>query len=359
MKKSIAIGAAVISTCLGAAAQPAPQQARGAGAVVSASSQVPQGAPIGPTGYATILSAPSTNVITASPEAPPPPPADGRATPLPMTREAREARSRMMNPDEASRVAAYVLDRRIGRAERGNYVGMRIVRDPGPRFAFQFKRNAAATLARYTRDPRFTSREGGLTTAELQPIMDTWWKRFEPYRLVGGGSVYEFEGVVRLGMNIDEAAFREIAARERWVLPDRLELRFAPPRNPRSVDPALTRYVRVFARQARLPAIYLLMRLGGRVILRDGCFRLTEHGEAGEPLVVFARDAELGLDPQGYMVLGGAGSGRASPRIGERMTWAGPQDYSEADPNVKLLRRICGAGPIVAVGGAEGAFSIQ
>jgi hypothetical protein len=219
----------------------------------------------------------------------------------------------MRNPDEAAREAAQALNRRISLAERGNHVGMRIVRDPTARFAFQFKRNAAATLARYTRDPRFTSREGGLTRAELQPIFDQWMKRFEPYRLVGGGSVYEFDGVVRLDMNIDEAGFGEIAARERWVLPDRLELRFAPPRNPRSIDPALARYVRVFARQDRLPAMFLMALLSGRVILRDGCFRLAGNGEAGEPLVIFPRDAELGLDPQGYMILGSTGqSARAS-----------------------------------------------
>lgn len=317
--------------------------------IAPASSPVPRGATISPSGYATILSAPATGPIAAPPMAPPPPPPDGRPTPLPMTSEARMARERMMNPDDAATEAAQVLDRHLSRAERGNYVGMRIVRDPDPRFAFQFKRNAAATLARYTRDPRFTSREGGLTRAELQPIFDEWWKRFEPYRLVGGGSVYEFDGVVRFDMNVDEAEFNEIAARERWVLPERLELIFSPPRNTRSIDPALARYVRAFPRQDRLPAMSLLALLGGRVVLRDGCFRLADHGDAGEPLVIFPRDTELGLDPQGYMILGR--TGEVGPRIGERITWAGPQGYSEADPSVKLLREKCGAGPIVAIGG--------
>jgi hypothetical protein len=321
-----------------------------------ASSPVPHGATINPSGYATILSAPPTGPITAPPVAPPPPPADGRPTPLPMTSEARAARERMMNPDDATREAAQALDRRIGRAERGNYVGMRIVRDPGPRFAFQFRRDAAATLARYTRDARFTSREGGLTRAELQPVFDEWWKRFEPFRLVGGGSVYEFDGVVRFDMNIDEAGFREIAARERWTLPERLTLRFSPPRNPRSIDPALARYVRVFARADRHPAIINQALLSGRVVLRDGCFRVTGREEGGEPLVIFGRDVELGLDAQGYMVLKHPDSGRAAPRIGERMMWAGPLGYSEADPNVKTLRARCGAGPIVAMGVPDTAF---
>lgn len=326
---------------------------------VPASSPVPRGATIGASGYATILSAPPAGQIAVPPAAPPPPPTDGRPTPLPMSREARAARSRMMNPDEAARVAVQALNRRFSRAEPRDYIGMRIVRDPSPRFAFQFRRNAAATLARYTRDPRFTSRDGGLTRAELQPIFDEWWKRFEPFRLVGGGSVYEFDGVVRFDMNIDEAGFREIAARERWVLPKRLELRFSPPRNLRSVEPALLPYVRIFARQDRRPALVNDALLSGRVILRDGCFRLVDHGEEHEALVIFGRDLELGRDAEGYMVLKDAGSGRVAPRIGERMSWGGPRGYSEADPSVKLLRDKCGPGAIVAVGEPDSAARLK
>ncbi|HEX8420258.1 MAG TPA: hypothetical protein VF638_09625 [Sphingomonas sp.] len=345
------IAAIGIAAFTGEFAPSAAQSSRtGASAGPPAAIPAPRGATIGPSGYATILSAPPTGPMTAVPSAPPFPLANGHPTPLPMTREARAARSRMMNPDRMLAEPARALDRRISRAERGNYVGMRVVRDPGPRFAFQFKRNAAATLARYTRDPRFTWREGGLTRAELQPILDQWWKRFEPFRLVGGGSVYEFAGVVRFDMNIDEAEFREIAARERWTLPARLELRFSPPRNPRSIDPALARYVRVFARADRHPAIINQALLGGRIVLRDGCFRVTGGAEGGEPLVIFGRDVELGLDARGYIVLNYPGSGRAKPRIGERMMWAGPLGYSEADPNVKLLRAKCGLGPIVSVG---------
>lgn len=317
---------------------------------------VPRGASIGPSGYATILSAPATGPIKAAPTAPPPPPADGKPTPLPMTSEAVIAREMMMNPDDKATAAAQVLDQRIKAAERGNYVGMRIVRDPAPRFAFQFRRNAAATLARYTRDPRFTSREGGIPTEELQPIFDEWWKRFEPHRLLGGGGVYEFDGKVIFDMSIDEAGFREIAEQERWVLPNRLELRFSGPRNLRAIDPALERYVRMFPRQDRQPAAVNAALLSGRVILRDGCFRLTEHGGDGEPLVIFGRDVELGLDAEGYMALRDNSSDEVMPRIGERMMWAGPQGYSEADPAVALLRAKCGAGPITAVGSPESAY---
>jgi hypothetical protein len=313
----------------------------------------PRGATIGPSGYATILSTPSTGTTIFVPPTPPPPPLPGSRPPrLTMTEKAIIARERMANPDDSAQRAAQALDRRLKVSQRGNYVGVRVVRDPHPRFAFQFRRNPAVTLARYTRDPRFASRGGGLTRAELQPTFDYWWKRFTPQRLVGGGGVYEFDGVVRFDMNVDEAEFRGIANHERWVIPQRLELRFSRPRNPRSIDPALTRYVRIFARQDRKPAITNMALLSGRIILRDGCFRLSESGQ-GEPLVIFGRDAELGLDAEGFMVL--VKPGRIAPRIGERMTWGGPLGFAEADPNVKLLREKCGNDPIVAVGEPDSA----
>lgn len=333
----------------------APPGSRADERVASPSPPVPRGATIEPSGFATILSAPPTGLVMTVPPAPPPPPTARRSPLRPMTGTERMARELMMNPDEAAREAAQALNQRLLGAERGNYVGLRIVRDPRPRFAFQFRRDAAATLAHYTRDARFTSREGGLPPAALQPTFDEWMRRLAPFRLVGGGAVYEFDGVVRLDMNVDEVTFRTIAARERWVLPPRLELRFSPPRNPRSVDPALSRYVRVFARADRRPAIVHDALLSGRVILRDGCFRLVEHGDAPDALVIFGRDIELGLDDQHYMVLKSAGSGRAAPRIGEIMAWGGPRDYAEADPAVRVLRERCGPGPIVAVGEPFGA----
>lgn len=167
---------------------------------------VSRGASIGPSGYATILSAPPAGPIKAAPAAPPPPPADGKPTPLPMTSEAVTAREMMMNPDN------------------------------------------------------------------------------------------------------------------------------------------------------RQPAVVNLALLSGRLILRSGCFRLMEHGEGGEPLVIFGRDVELGLDAEGYMALRDNGSDEAMPRIGERMMWAGPQVYSEADPAVASLRAKCGAGPIIAVGSPGSAY---
>ncbi|WP_206185452.1 hypothetical protein [Sphingosinicella sp. CPCC 101087] len=259
----------------------------------------------------------------------------------------------LMNPDEAATRDALALDRRLKTHAEGNYIGMRIVRDPDPRFAFQFRRNATATLARFTSDRRFAAAEGGVPREELQPLFDEWLARFEPHRILGAGSVNEFDGMVQFDMIIDEAGYRAIAAREGWILPERVRLHFPPAPNARSVDPALAPLVRVFARQDRAPGVVLSAALSGRLILRDGCFRMQEHG-AGEPLVLFGRDVELGVDEDGYMVVtdprGSESYGGPSARIGERVVWSGPRGVDAADEGVKALRAACGSDPIVAVG---------
>jgi hypothetical protein len=322
------------------------------------SAPTPRGATIERFGFATILKAPPRPYS----DQPPPPVARGEGAVEELARHlgisSEEAMARM-NPDEATRNAAVQLNQRLRAGARGNYVTVAIERDPLPYYVFYFKRDAAATLARFTNDPRFRARQQGVPREELQPLFDEWWKRMEPDRLVGGGSVDAREGLVRFDMNVDEADFREIAARKGWQVPARLALNFSSPRNPRSVDPALASFVRVFAREDRRPAIVLQAALHGRVILRDGCFRLADSGGTGEPLVVFGRDSELALDDRGYMIVRQPGSERPSPRIGEMMVWAGPRDAAEEDAGVRKLRARCGSGPVIAVGEPESVHAFR
>lgn len=325
-----------------------------------ASAAAPRGARVEPSGFATILNAPPRPYD----DQPPPPVAQGEGPAEAIARAlgiSVEEASNRVNPDEATRRAANALQQRLRKGARGNFVTVAIERDPLPYFVFYFRRDAAATLARFTKDSRFRARQQGVPEEELQPLFEEWRRRFEPYRLFSGGSIDARKGVIQFDMDIDEAGFREIAMREGWQVPDQLELRFSPPRNPRSVDPALARFVRVFAREDRRPAIVLSAALSGRVILRDGCFRLAKSGQADEALVVFGRDSELTTDPEGYMVLRQPGMERPAPRIGEMMTWAGPRAASEADAGVRELRARCGPGPVIAVGepGSTHAFRVR
>lgn len=292
-------------------------------------------------GYATVLIAPSSAApARTAPPAGAAPVEDGAG-----------------NPDPAATGAAMALDRQLRAEGRSDYVGMRIVRDPEPRFAFHFRQDAATRLSHVSQDPRFVAIDGGLPPDELQPLFDVWWARFAPHRIAGAGAVMPFDGVVQIQLTIDQAAFETLAAAEGWSIPDRVQLLFTPSPNPHAVDPALVSQVRVFAREDRLPAAVLQAALSGRLILRDGCFRLQDQGNGAEPLVLFGRDVELRRDPEGRLVVVDP-TGRQA-RVGEPIVWSGPRGVDVADAGVVALRAACGPDPIVAVGEPESAVRFQ
>lgn len=318
----------------------------------AASADSPRGATIGTSGFATILTAPPVPYPDA-----PPPPDPNRIWQDPESALQAELAA---NPDEASLQAAMALDRRLKIREVGNYIGVRVVRDPQPRHGFQFRRDAAVSLARHTDDPRFVAIEGGVPADELQPLANEWRTRFEPHRIGGGGYVDAFEGVVHFDMNIDEEGFRSIAETEGWTLPDRLRLSFAPPPNENATDPVLERMIRVLPREDRVPAAVLSAAISGRIILRDGCFRLASSDPTqGEALVIFGRDVELVLDDEGYMAIRNPHRDEPAARIGEVMVWAGPRGLDERDTGVHALRAACGDGPIESVGEPASAYHFR
>lgn len=243
------------------------------------------------------------------------------------------------------------LHRRLQREAAGNYVDVRIIRDPRPRFLFHFRRNGAETLRRFTRDPRFAAADGGTPQSELEPIMHSWMERFARHRLGGSGGADPFTGIIEIDVGVSRSEFEAIAAREGWTLPPQLRLTFAPEVDPPSVlTPEAAPFVRTFPRADRAPGIILTVAKGGRIILADGCFRLNS---ADGPLVLFGRNTRLIRDEQGYLTVVSITNGQARGRIGEHMTWGGYLPGVEEEPGVQAIRRHCGSGPIESVGEPE------
>ena len=308
--------------------------------------QLPPGVRTEPSGFATLLQAPPSTAALA--------PLSGSGTSVRRGRYNQHTFSDpyhvFPDPDDAARRDARALDQRIKRSGVQGYIGMRIVRDPGARFAFQFREHAKATLARFTSDERFVAREGGRERTELEPVSDAWESKMQPHRIVTDITVLPFDGWIEFRLGIDETDYRTLAAREGWELPDTIRLKFSGAANPRSVDPVLAPLVRVFAREDRVPGMVPMVGAYGVLILRDGCFR-AQLGKT-EPLVVFGRDVELTLDPQGYMVVVDTRSGdlARAARIGEPALWGGAREGDKADAGVQALHAACGPGEVVAVG---------
>jgi hypothetical protein len=110
--------------------------------------------------------------------------------------------------------------------------------------------------------------------------------------------------------------------------------------------------VRTFTRETRAKGIQLTGGFGGRIVLQDGCFRLADRTGKGGPLVMFGRETQLGRDEQGYLTVFGE-RGQRRYRIGDMGAWPGPKAVDENDPEVRQLRRACGAGPIANVAEPE------
>ena len=310
-----------------------------------AQSSPPTGARIEPSCYATILEAP----YVPYPDPPPTPPGEQETERLARERGISVSHAeRMMNPDAATMRAAIALDRRLEREARGNYVDVRIVRDPHPRYQFHFRRDGPETLARFTRDPRFRVVPGGVPSDELQPLLDDWLRRFEPHRLASGGSVDPFEGVVEVDLGVSRSEFDALAPPGGWQVPTNVRLTFEPGINPAQLVSAdVAPFVRIFPRADRAPGATLDIAQGGRILLVDGCFRLND---ADGPLILFGRNTRLFRDEQGYLTVASTQNPQISGRIGEHMTWGGYPGPVESEPGVRAIRQHCGDGPIASVG---------
>jgi hypothetical protein len=314
----------------------------------SSGTGIPAGARLEPSGYLTIREAP-------------PPPFPGEPPPEPVVID--EFAKRVSSRDPAVRAQAWEevngspafqaelqrLAQIIAREERDNFVQVRLVRDPAVAAEIWFKRDAARTLARYTSDPLFRPRQGGLNATEQESLTRLWMER------MGSGEVISTFGIspqggVEISSAVEEAEFRRIAAERGWTLGPELNLTFPPPRPAAFADASLAPFVRVSARDANAKGIQLLAGSSGRIILQDGCFRLSDRQSgAPGPLVMFDRHTQLGLDAQNYLVVIGGPERERRYRIGEMGSWGGPNGVNESDPDVQELRRQCGDGPILNV----------
>ena len=320
------------------AALPEPRAARPGG--------LPSGATLSPGGYLTIREVPASPF----PESPPPEPTVidefARATsdpdPAVRARAWEEA-----NGSEAFQAELQRLLQVLPQRETGNYVSARIVRDPGVAAEIWFKRDAAATLAQYTSDPLFRPREGGRTVAELQAIANPWFDRLQKAGASFTGSLNPFEGRVEISMGMTEAEFAALAGRGGWPeAPAEVTFTFVPPQQAPLLEASLQKLVRVFPRSAQADGIVLTSLTTGRIELVDGCFRLA----GTDKLVSFARDVQLDLDSEGYVVVR---SGDSVARIGEMAAWGGYSAPAEDEPGIRELRRQCGRGEIAPVGEPE------
>lgn len=245
------------------------------------------------------------------------------------------------------------LQERLRRLEPDNYVSARIEHQPDWSYALFFKHDPEGTLRKYHVNPRFKVAKAAYTKAELHALVTPWAKRFAAEGIGAGYGMDPTEGRVSMTIPITADAFRAIAARKGWgEVPPAIKLSFAQDHRFPRVDPQVAPLLRGFASETLATTLQREAGFSGRVILDDGCLRLATKDKSKGPLVVFHRETGIGLDEQGYLATINRRTGKATGRIGEMWSWAGPNPGTEFE-GLDELKAACGDGPIVNAGNPE------
>ncbi|HEX6219166.1 MAG TPA: hypothetical protein VFZ35_07825 [Sphingomicrobium sp.] len=323
-----------------------------AGAAVQATppSLLPTGAKIEASGYWTIASAPD------SPPGPPLKrgPQSEKTFYAELAGVSNAEAQRRLEAQEKLRPEFERLMATIRTKERGNYTDVELIHRPDWAYLIYFKRQPAATLAKYTKNPRFQARSASYTEAELIRITKPWIDRLESERLFTGYGMNARHGTADIDMIVSEGEFAAIARRNGWGTPPAtVNLKFSTAPVGPAVNGNVAQGIRIFPRSDRNLGMTNQAALGGRLVLRDGCLYLIGFDRT-EKLAYFGREVGVGLDRQGYLSLHRRNAERTHlGRVGETFTWGGPIGIDEKAPMVKQLRAQCGSAPLVHVGVPE------
>jgi hypothetical protein len=309
-------------------------------------------ATIGPSGFATIELAPPSPLPDAAPSAENRP-KDERGFYARMAGISDAEAAKRIAEQQRSRPQFEKLLATLRKREAGIFTDARMIHEPDWAYVFYFKRDPERTLAKYTSYPHFKAGQAQYSTAELQAIAQPWVERFAHHRLLGGHGTDATYGEVRMDLNVSESEFRTIAEREGWKIPAPIKLAFSPGVEGEPVAPQLMSLIGIFPQSDRDLGATNQALLGGRIVLRDGCFYVT-GGDKPARLAYFAREVAFAQDGQGYLSLRTRGrTPRHLGRIGEQFSWAGPIGTSEDMPMVAELRARCGNAPLEHVGVPE------
>ncbi|MDF1834186.1 MAG: hypothetical protein P1U62_04800 [Alteraurantiacibacter sp. bin_em_oilr2.035] len=139
-----------------------------------------------------------------------------------------------------------------------------------------------------------------------------------------------------------------------WSVPPHLRWSFRLPLIAPQVSESALGGVRLWPASQMRTGWQLEAAFGGKIYLREGCiFMQGQQENASEKLAWFHAETGLDLDAEGYYVLINRTTGQIAARLGEKMTWAGPNAVDVNDPAVVAYREACGGHEIEGVGNPE------
>jgi hypothetical protein len=187
-------------------------------------------------------------------------------------------------PDENSIGA---INAALQEKEAGTFAGLWIQHQPEYRVVVAFTRDAAGTLAKYTKDPLFKPvNRPGPTLAELRSTQERLVKEFTSRRFAGMFAVFEDKGIVEIRLSQEAGPIRAAAARGEFPLPAYVVLiepnpfPIAPPPPPAAGDRRVKSFPQ-FARRTDMDARTMMgvPDVPAKLKLVDGCLKVeTKEG---------------------------------------------------------------------------------
>lgn len=151
---------------------------------------------------------------------------------------------------------------------------------------------------------------------------------------------------------LTEREFDAWVAENGWTVPKHIEWRFQNELVAPRVSEAAARRIRFWPASNSRTGWQLEAAEMGRVFVRDGCF-FVRRFDGSEKLAWFHAETGVGLDQQGYLILIDRSTGQPTARLGEDMSWAGPNHVDQNDPGLAKLHEACGGGEVHGVGNPQ------
>lgn len=190
--------------------------------------------------------------------------------------------------------------------------------------------------------------------ANARSIGEEWIARLQARNAVGGWGLAGKgpDGpVTSIDTLFTPPEFDAWVAENGWTVPDWIGWSFVPRLSAPPVSQAAAPRIRYWPANTARTGAQNEAALSGQVLVRDGCFYLRRH-DGSEALAWFLAETGLDVDDEGYLVLVDRVTGETRARVGETMTWAGPN----ADPKpeqTRALRAACGEHEVAEVGNPE------
>lgn len=310
--------------------------------------RVPTSATIGPEGFATILDAPPAPFTPAAPAMPQPPTAEQIA--------GQEQFRRVAEFQNAIRDEVQALADRLRVAEKGNFVDLYFENEGEPSVVFQFLRDGAATLRKYSSNPHFVAETVRFSNEQLLAAMDYMLETFREDRVIESGGIGAGNAVT-IRINVPEQEFRALVARKGVTIPPEVRLEFPVQRSAEEINAPLpaeiASLIRIFPRDDRPAGALHSINSRAKVVLRDGCFRIAGGGDDGA-LVLFPIGDGLFIDSAGYLAFG-KDERPGYARVGETIVTPGSIGEVTAPELVGPIHAACGTAKVVKIHGMDSA----